>query len=73
MLSKVKKLRMERGLDQWQLAQKVGLSESALSRIENGRKYPKKAVAKKIATFLECSVEEVVEHFPQKNLSGNGV
>ena len=51
-LTPMKRIRMEKGLLQWQVAQKVGVSESYLSRIECGRREPDGRLLTKIARAL---------------------
>ena len=62
----LKKSRMERGLSQTQLAEKIGIGNSAVGKYENGARDPSVKVAKAIAfvlnlnwtRFFECYDEE---------------
>lgn len=48
--------RLERGLSQKQLADKMGTQQSALSRLESGNYNPSLAFLKKVATALDTTV-----------------
>jgi len=48
--------RLERGMSQKQLADKMGTKQSALSRLESGTYNPSLAFLKKVATALGTSV-----------------
>lgn len=52
-------VRTSKGLSQKNLALKCGVSQQAISFIENERKQPSLVVARKIATALECTVDEL--------------
>ncbi len=56
-LTKIKFYRLERGIFQWEVAKKVGIPESQLSKIENGRVSPSQDLIEKIAATLEVSSE----------------
>lgn len=58
-------LRLERGLTQKQVAQAVGITQSAYAMIEGGRRYPRKSVAKRLADFFGVTVDELF--FAQDN------
>ncbi|MBF0440689.1 MAG: helix-turn-helix transcriptional regulator [Oligoflexales bacterium] len=58
-LTKLKLLRMQNGLNQWELANLIGISETHLSRIENGRATPTADLSIKLATALGVSIENV--------------
>lgn len=57
----VKKLRIQKGLTQSELAQVVGVVASMIGHIEKGLKIPSLAVALEMAKFFGCSVEEMCE------------
>ena len=56
-LTKIKLYRLERGIFQWEVAKKIGIPESQLSKIENGRVAPSQDLVKKIAAALEVLPE----------------
>ncbi len=56
-LTKIKLYRLERGIFQWEVAKKIGIPESQLSKIENGRIAPSQDLVKKIAAALEVLPE----------------
>lgn len=57
--SRVKALRSERGWSQAELAQRAGVSRTAVSAIEIGRLVPSVAAALALARVLGCSVEQL--------------
>lgn len=56
-LSEIKRMRKRFGLTQTELAKKIGISQSLITKIESGRINPSYAKAKKIFEFLD-SLEE---------------
>jgi len=52
----IKIARIRAGVRAYELAQRVGLSESAMSRIETGRKQPSPELAKRITDALRAPV-----------------
>lgn len=56
----LKKIREERGLTQQTLADHLFVTRQAVSRWEGGSRYPDLMTAKKIAQFLEISLDELV-------------
>ena len=59
MLTEFKKIRMERGLRQFDVALRTGVSESKLSKIETGRIVPDPDLVGKIAAVLDVAPEEL--------------
>lgn len=57
MLTPLKIERMKRGVQQWRLAQLIGISEQELSHYEVGRRRCPANLRHKIADILGCSVE----------------
>ena len=56
---KMKFKRMQRGLSQKQLAEKVGLHYQSISDFERGKSNPSYENMKKISEILETSVDEL--------------
>jgi putative transcriptional regulator len=59
-VSKIKIRRIEKGIKQWELASKIKVSESLLSKIETGRRQPSPRIVRKIALALGVSLSELV-------------
>lgn len=55
-MNRIKELRKSKGLTQAELAQKVGISEQAVSFYENDRRKPKMETWNKLANFFNVSV-----------------
>lgn len=58
-MKNVRECREKLGLTQQELAQKVGLSQESISQYENGTRIPNINVAKRIATALGESLDEI--------------
>lgn len=56
----LRKIRKLRGLKQKQLADMVGVSESAISQYESGTKFPSFEVALKLAEALDCESADLI-------------
>ena len=52
----LKRLRMERGLSQEELARRLGTSKQAISRYENGARVPKISTVSALAAALESAL-----------------
>ena len=57
---KLKQIREEKGLTQQSLAEKLYVTRQAVSRWECGARYPDLLTAKKIATILNTSLDELL-------------
>lgn len=53
--ARVRQLRIASGLDQTQLAERVGVMQGAISRVENGLKLPTEALVDALASALDCT------------------
>jgi len=56
----LKKLRSARGWNQVAMAKQAGITQAALSQIENGHRMPSLLVLKKLANALNVTVEELM-------------
>lgn len=56
----LKIMRIRRGMTQVELAQKVGISQNALSFYEVGNRSPRMDVLYKLAEVLDCDVKDIV-------------
>lgn len=52
--------RIRKGMNQTELAKKVGVSQNTISFYERGLRYPKKHTLDKLAEVLECDIREIV-------------
>jgi len=59
----IRKLRLEKGYTQKELADKLGISESAVSLIENGKRKLKLETAIKLAEIFGVSLDELVKNY----------
>lgn len=57
--SNIREFRMKAVLSQRELAEKLELSRSYMSEIENGKKIPRLTLAYKISTILKVDVEVI--------------
>ena len=61
-MDKLKRLRLERGLSQRQLAVRAGVSNTTVAKIEQGKHGAHPETAYKLATVLGVSPLELIEH-----------
>jgi len=57
----VKRLRLERGLTQEEVAHRVGIVNSYFGEIERGRRHPTLAVLGRIADALDVQLEQLLQ------------
>ena len=57
----ISKLREEKGLSQSELGSKLGVTNKAVSRWENGRGYPDTSLLLKLSEVLEITVDELLK------------
>ncbi|WP_129408052.1 helix-turn-helix transcriptional regulator [Marinitoga lauensis] len=62
-MNRIKELRIEKNLTQKELSDLLGIGQSTLSEIENGKYLPRIDLAKKIAKILNHDLEKV---FPEE-------
>ncbi len=63
----IRKLRVEKGFNQTQLAAKIGLDSGGLSKIETGKKDLKEDKLTLLAEVFEVSIEEIkTQYFSEK-------
>lgn len=55
----IERLRREKGLSQKDLANILGVSQSAISKYETGVALPSLNTARKIAAALDCTIDEL--------------
>jgi transcriptional regulator with XRE-family HTH domain len=60
-MNKIKLLRMNKGLKQWQLAFEVGVSKNHISRLERGEQKGAIKTLQKIAKVLGVHVGELID------------
>lgn len=60
MILNLKKIRLSRSMTQEQLASKVGITQSNLSRIENGDVQISLKLAKALSEALNCTMDELI-------------
>ena len=57
---KLKLKRVEKGLTQKELGEKVGISQNSLSMYEAGLHFPRRNVLDKLAEFFDCEISELI-------------
>lgn len=69
--NKIRQYRKLRALTQEQLAEKIGIDNKHLSRIEKGRHMPTYNIIKKLAKVLDFDIYSIedtpIEEFPKQN------
>lgn len=56
----LKKIRLERGMTQSDVAAAVGLSDEAICTYEIGTREPNLETLRKLATVLNCTIDELI-------------
>ena len=68
-MNSIKKQRLINELTQEDLASKMGVTQSAVTKWENGVTFPRAELLPKIAQILNCSVDELLRTGEQKENS----
>jgi len=63
---KVKKIRLARGLTQFELARKVNVSRPLITQIERGTRIPSILLSQDIAKALNCTIEDLIREVRNK-------
>lgn len=71
MTDSIKFLRIRKGLTQVELAKEVGVTFPTVSAWETGKSIPSPRHLKKLATVLDCSVEQIFLLLNTKKLDKN--
>ena len=64
---RLKKLRLEKGLLQRELAELLNLTRPAITYYELGKRFPDQEILKKIADFFDVSIDYLVGRVNHKN------
>ena len=59
MKNRLKEVRLERELTQKELADLLQITPSYLNKIENGKRLPNVLLAVRLASILDCKVEDI--------------
>lgn len=68
----IKKIRIEKGISRKSLSEDLNVSESTISRYENGKRKPNAEILKKIAVILDVPINELFGVSPKVNISFPG-
>lgn len=60
-MTALKKLRLRSGMTQQELAEKLHVTQEAVSQWEHGVSYPRSRKLKEIARLFECTVDELLQ------------
>ncbi len=73
--SRVKELRIKKGITQYQLAEMVAIDPKHMSHIETGRSFPKADLIEKLAKALNVEYIEFfkIEHLQDRNYIKNKI
>lgn len=58
-MSNIKKIRLEKGVSQKELAEKAGVSQPFIHDLENENRNAKPETMERIAAALDCSVDDL--------------
>ena len=59
-MNRIKELRLQSGLTQYELANKIGLNQTAVGKYERGQLEPSLETLKKISAIFECSIDYII-------------
>ena len=66
--TRLRELRLKRGLSQQRLAERVGIPQTHVSAMEVGIKFPNLLTVLRLAVALECKVTDLVRVFDKSDL-----
>lgn len=69
----VRRLREQKGLTQKKLGELVGVSESMIGMIENGKRNPGFEVLLKLGEALDCTVDDLMNDKKEPATDGDGL
>ena len=61
MITKIRRFRQARGMSQRELAKQIGVCESYMSEIENGRKFTSFKALYKMSKIFGCDIQELID------------
>lgn len=61
-MNRIKELRIQFGLTQSELAQQIGLNQTAIGKYERGELEPSIETLKKLSFIFECSIDYIIGH-----------
>ena len=67
MKNRIKELRCEKKIGQYELAEKLGLSQRSIAFYEGGQRDPNTDTLSKLADFFNCSIDYLFCRTSQKN------
>ena len=59
-MKNLKKIRLERGMTQGEIADAIGMSVTAVCYYETGAREPNLETLRKLAKVLECTIDELI-------------
>lgn len=62
----IKRLRLEKGISQEELAKKVDVTRPMITQIERGTKVLTLPLGKEIARVLQCEIDELIDDYSIK-------
>ncbi len=72
-MNRLKDMRKSRNLTVKEVAKAIGITQPALTRIENGHRNPSMNVAFKLANFFGVSIEDLFPKYTTKKKTPAGV
>jgi transcriptional regulator with XRE-family HTH domain len=67
--ARLREVRLNRGLSQQELAERVGIPQPHVSAMESGVKFPNLLTVLRLAAALECKVTDLVRVFDKADLA----
>lgn len=70
-MKNLKNIREKRNINQLKLAIDIGITQESISKYETGKAFPSKDVLIKLADYLNCSVDYLLDRTSNPNMMEN--
>lgn len=70
-MKNLKNIREKRNINQLKLAIDIGITQESISKYETGKAFPSKDVLIKLADYLNCSVDYLLDRTTNPNMMDN--
>jgi len=68
-MENLRKIREQRNINQLKLAMDIGITQESISKYENGNAFPSKDVLIKLADYLRCSIDYLLNRTDNPNVN----
>ncbi len=68
-MENLRKIREKRNINQLKIAMDIGITQESISKYETGNAFPSKDVLIKLADYLNCSIDYLLDRTDNPNLN----